>query len=87
MVKCLKNFRSNSHRYNSKRLHGKALLYIDHLPMVVHIYRRTKMSNLLDDVIVCCENKKSTKFLKNIIVNQFLPQRNIRMELRDCRSV
>ena len=51
-------------RYNSKRLHGKALLYIDHLPMVVHVYRRTKMSNLLDDVIVCCENKKVYEVLK-----------------------
>ena len=45
-------------RYNSKRLRAKALLYIDNLPMVVHVYRRAKMSNLLNDVIVCCENKK-----------------------------
>ncbi len=45
-------------RYNSRRLHGKALLYIDHLPMIVHVYRRAKMSQLLSDVIVCCENKK-----------------------------
>ena len=32
--------------------------------MVVHVYRRTKMSNLLDDVIVCCENKKVYEVLK-----------------------
>ena len=43
--------------------------------MVVHVYRRTKMSNLLDDVIVCCENKKVYEVLKNITVNQFLPQK------------
>ena len=51
-------------RYNSKRLHAKALLYIDDLPMVVHVYRRAKMSKLLDDVIVCCENKKIYEVLK-----------------------
>ena len=45
-------------RYNSKRFHAKAL-YIDNLPMVVHVYRRAKMSKLLSDVIVCCENKKN----------------------------
>ena len=45
-------------RYNSRRLHAKALLYIDNLPMIVHVYRRAKMSKLLSDVIVCCENKK-----------------------------
>ena len=63
-------------RYNSKRLHAKALLYIDNLPMVVHVYRRAKMSKLLSDVIVCCENKKIYEVLKNIIVNQYLPQKH-----------
>ena len=51
-------------RYNSKRLRAKALLYIDNLPMVVHVYRRAKMSNLLNDVIVCCENKKVYEVLR-----------------------
>ena len=51
-------------RYNSKRLRGKALLPIDNLPMVVHVYRRAKMSKLLNDVIVCCENKKVYEVLK-----------------------
>ena len=51
-------------RYNSKRLRAKALLYIDNLPMVVHVYRRAKMSNLLNDVVVCCENKKVHEVLK-----------------------
>ena len=51
-------------RYNSMRLPAKALLYIDSLPMIVHVYRRAKMSKLLDDVIVCCENKKIYEVLK-----------------------
>ena len=32
--------------------------------MVVHVFRRAKMSNLLSDVIVCCENKKVYEVLK-----------------------
>ena len=51
-------------RYNSTRLRAKALLYIDNLPMIVHVYRRAKMSNLLNDVVVCCENKKVYEVLK-----------------------
>ena len=63
-------------RYNSKRLHGKALLYIDHLPMAVHVYRRTKMSNLLDDVIVCCENKKVYEVLKKYNCKSIFTSKN-----------
>ena len=74
-------------RYNSKRLHAKALLYIDNLPMVVHVYRRAKMSKLLSDVIVCCENKKIYEVLKNIIVNQYLPQKNTKMEQKELLKV
>ncbi len=32
--------------------------------MIVHVYRRAKMSNLLNDVVVCCENKKVYEVLK-----------------------
>ena len=32
--------------------------------MVVHVYRRAKMSKLLSDVVVCCENKKIFEVLK-----------------------
>lgn len=32
--------------------------------MIVHVYRRAKMSNLLNDLIVCCENKKVYEVLK-----------------------
>ena len=44
-----------------------------------------KMSKLLNDVIVCCENKKVYEVLKNIIVSQFSPQKNIKMEQRELQ--
>ena len=51
-------------RLHSKRLHAKALLLIDRLPIMVHVYKRAKLAKLLDDVIVCCENKKVLNVLK-----------------------
>ena len=50
-------------RLSSKRLKHKALLKIKNLSMIVHTYRRAKMSRLLDDVIVCIESKKIEKEL------------------------
>ena len=55
-------------RLSSKRLKHKALLKIKNLPMIVHTYRRAKMSRLLDDVIVCIESKKIEKELKRFNV-------------------
>ena len=52
-------------RLNSKRLSQKALLYIDNFPMVVHVYKRAKLSKKLNEVIVCCESKKIYKILKH----------------------
>ena len=52
-------------RLNSKRLSQKALLYIDNYPMVVHVYKRAKLSKKLNEVIVCCESKKIYKILKH----------------------
>ena len=51
-------------RLNSRRLSQKALLYIDNFPMVIHVYKRAKLSKKLDDVVVCCENKKVLNILK-----------------------
>ena len=45
-------------RLGSKRLHAKALLPINNYPLIVHVYKRAKLSNLLDDVYVCCDHKK-----------------------------
>ena len=50
-------------RLKSKRLKEKALLKISGIPIVVHTYKRAKMSKLLDDLIVCTDSKKISKEL------------------------
>ena len=45
-------------RLNSKRLNEKPLLIIDGLPIIVHTFKRALMSKKLDDVLVCCDDKK-----------------------------
>ncbi len=45
-------------RLGSKRLPQKCLLSINNLPLVIHTYRRSKLSKLLDDVCICCDDKK-----------------------------
>ena len=51
-------------RLNSSRLPQKALLLIHKIPLVVHTYRRAKMSKKLDDVFICCDDKKILKIAK-----------------------
>jgi 3-deoxy-manno-octulosonate cytidylyltransferase (CMP-KDO synthetase) len=51
-------------RLNSKRLKEKPLLNIDGLPIVVHTYKRSKLSKKLDDLIVCTDHKKIINVLK-----------------------
>ena len=52
-------------RLSSKRLPAKALLPINGYPLIVHVYKRAKLSKLLDDVFVCCDNKKIFDVVKN----------------------
>tara|TARA_Y100000996_G_scaffold396196_1_gene362062 strand:- start:1757 stop:2491 length:735 start_codon:yes stop_codon:yes gene_type:complete len=45
-------------RLNSTRLKQKPLLVIDGLPIIVHTFKRAMMSKKLDDLIVCCDDKR-----------------------------
>ncbi len=45
-------------RLKSRRLPFKALLPINNMPLIVHTYKRAVMSKLVDDVIICCDDKK-----------------------------
>ncbi|WP_440911608.1 3-deoxy-manno-octulosonate cytidylyltransferase [Candidatus Pelagibacter sp.] len=45
-------------RLNSKRLKEKPLIKIDGLPIIIHSFKRSKLSKKLDDVIVCTDHKK-----------------------------
>ena len=62
-------------RIGSTRLPSKPLLEINKIPLIIHTYKRAKMSNLLDDVIICCDDKKIMDIAKNLIQNQFLHQK------------
>ena len=51
-------------RLNSSRLNQKSLLLIKKIPLIIHTYRRAKLSRKLDDVIICCDDKKILKVAK-----------------------
>ena len=51
-------------RLKSQRLFQKPLLKLSDYPLFVHVYKRAKLSTLLDDVIVCCDDEKILKEAK-----------------------
>ena len=51
-------------RLGSTRLPAKALLPINNLPLIIHVYKRAKLSKKLDDVIICCDDNKIVKVAK-----------------------
>ena len=59
-------------RLRSRRLPFKALLPINNIPLIIHTYKRAKMSKLIDDVIICCDDKKILKVAKKYKANAIL---------------
>ena len=51
-------------RLNSKRLPAKALLPINKLPLIIHVYRRTILSKKIDDAYICCDDKEIFRIAK-----------------------
>ncbi len=51
-------------RLNSTRLPQKALMEINKIPLIVHTYKRAKLSKLLDEVIICCDDDIILKTIK-----------------------
>ncbi len=51
-------------RLNSRRLPAKSLLPINNIPLIIHVYRRTKLAKKIDDVAICCDDKKIFKEAK-----------------------
>ena len=45
-------------RLNSTRLPQKALLPINKIPLVIHTYKRAKLSKKISDVYICCDDQK-----------------------------
>lgn len=52
-------------RLGSTRLLSKPLLKIKKIPLIVHTYKRTELSKLVSDIIICCDHK----IIKNIAEN------------------
>ena len=52
-------------RLRSKRLDKKPLLEIDNLPIIVHTFKRAKLSKLLDKVVVCTDHKSIKDTVEN----------------------
>ena len=50
-------------RLNSKRLKQKPLLKLDGLPIIVHTFKRVKLSKKVDKAIVCTDSIE----IKNIV--------------------
>ena len=53
-------------RLNSRRLPAKALLPINNMPLIMHVYKRALLSKKINDVVICCDDKKSLTLLKNM---------------------
>lgn len=51
-------------RLNSSRLNQKSLLLIKKIPLIIHTYRRAKLSKKLDDLVICCDDKKIVEVAK-----------------------
>jgi len=48
-------------RLSSKRLPQKPLLKINGVPLIIHTYLRAKQSKKLDDLVICCDDKRILK--------------------------
>ena len=59
-------------RLKSKRLPFKALLPINNMPLIIHTFKRAKMSKLLNDVRICCDDKKIIDVAKKYKANAIL---------------
>ena len=59
-------------RLNSTRLPQKALLQINDIPLIIHTYKRAKLSKKLDDVYICCDDEKiklvAEKYGANVLI-------------------
>ena len=51
-------------RLNSRRLPAKALLPINNLPLIMHVYKRTLLAKKVDEAIICCDDPKISKVVK-----------------------
>ena len=63
-------------RLNSRRLPAKALLPINNLPLVMHVYKRTLLSKRVSDVFICCDDIKIQKAVKKYGVKAIMTSKH-----------
>ena len=63
-------------RLNSARLPQKSLMKIGNLPLIIHAYRRAKLSKKLDDVIICCDDNKILNVAKKFKAKAILTSKH-----------
>ena len=63
-------------RLNSIRLPQKALMPINGIPLVVHTYKRTKLSKKISDVYICCDDAKIYKEVKKFGVKVMMTSKH-----------
>ena len=59
-------------RLGSKRLPAKALILLNKIPLIAHVYKRAKLAKLLDDVVVCCDDQKIMEVCRKYNVKSIL---------------
>ena len=56
-------------RLNSRRLPAKALLPINKIPLIIHVYKRTLLSKQVGEAIICCDDQKIIKDIsRNFVI-------------------
>lgn len=63
-------------RLHSTRLPQKSLLQINNLPLIIHTYKRAKLSKSLSEVVICCDDKKVLKIAKKYGAKAFLTSKH-----------
>ncbi|CAM3954863.1 3-deoxy-manno-octulosonate cytidylyltransferase [Mesobacillus thioparans] len=63
-------------RYGSTRFPGKPLALINHVPMIVRVYKQVKRSTLLDEVIVATDHIEIKRVVEEAGGKAFLTQKD-----------
>ena len=59
-------------RWASRRLPGKSLKLLGDIPVIIHTYRRAKLSKKLNEVYICCDSEKVCQVAKKYNANVIL---------------
>ena len=63
-------------RMGSTRLPAKPLLEISNIPLIIHTYKRALLSKKLDDVYICCDDKKIAQVAKKFKAKYILTSKH-----------